>query len=187
MTAPRQELSVAEIRALLIDLGERLQAQGVAGRLYIVGGAAIALELDERRVTADVDAIFHPETTVRAAAAAIAAERGLRPDWLNDSAKAFVPGEDHQAVPLAVPGLTVSLASPRHLLAMKMAAYRPGTDQTDLELLFNHLGISTAEEAADQAIAVYGEYTVVLPDRDELLLSARAVLDRISASDDSER
>jgi hypothetical protein len=172
------ELTADDVRGLLAELGRRLQAQGVAATVYVGGGAAIALELDERRVTADVDAVFHPATTVRAEAEVLATERGLPKDWLNDSVAGLVPGGDLGALPLDLPGIAVTLGSPEHLLAMKMASYRPGKDQADLELLFARLGIRTAEQAADMALAVYGEYTVVLPGRDELILSAQAILDR---------
>lgn len=180
MAAPKPEITVEEVRSLLTELGRRLQAQGVEGQLYIVGGVAIALEFDARRVTADIDAVLHPETTVRVEAEAMAADKGLPYDWLNDKVKAFVPGGDDGAVPFSVPGLSVALASPEHLLAMKMAAFRPGQDQEDLVLLFQALDITTAEEAADLSRRVYGEHSVVLPDRDELILSAQAVLDRIT-------
>lgn len=89
-----------------------------------------------------------------------------------------MPGSDDAAVALELEGITVTTASPEHLLAMKMASYRPGKDQTDLELLFAQLQITEPSQAADIALAVYGEYSVVLPGRDELLLSARAVLER---------
>ncbi len=173
------ELTHDEMRALLTELGARLHAAGVEATLYIVGGAAIAFELDVRRVTADIDAVFHPETTVRAEVAAMANEKGLPQGWLNDNARAFVPGGDDDAVPFTVPGMSVALASPRHLLAMKMAAARPGQDLDDLALLFDTLGLTSPEAAADVALAVYGEGSVVLPERDELVLTARAVLDRL--------
>jgi len=176
--SPRRELTADEVRELLSELGHRLQAKGVKATIYVVGGAAIALELDARRITADVDAIFHPEATVRAEAELLATERGLPTDWLNNSVAGFVPGGDEGAVPLEIEGVAVTAGSPEHLLAMKMAAYRPGKDQTDLELLFDHLGVTSAEQAADIAFDVYGDYTVVLPDRDELILSAQAILDR---------
>lgn len=175
---PRHELGVDEIRALLTELGRRLDEQDVRATVYIVGGAAIALSTDTRRVTVDIDAVFHPETTVADVVATMAREKGLRPDWLNQSARAFVPGGDDEAVPLDIPGLAIALASPQHLLAMKMAAFRP-TDVPDLELLFRQLSITTADEAADIAQAVYGEESVVLPRRDELVLSAQAVLNRM--------
>jgi hypothetical protein len=177
--SPSVELTHDEMRALLTELGARLHAAGVEATLYIVGGAAIAFELDVRRVTADIDAVFHPETTVRAEVAAMANEKGLPQGWLNDNARAFVPGGDDDAVPFTVPGMSVALASPRHLLAMKMAAARPGQDLDDLALLFDTLGLTTPEAAADVALAVYGEGSVVLPERDELVLTARAVFDRI--------
>jgi hypothetical protein len=178
--AAKRELTIDEIRALLEELGRRLADEGVTGQLYVVGDAAIAFEFDQRRITADVDAVMHPVVTVRRIAQAMAEDHELPAAWLNDSVRAFLPGgPDTQAVALDVPGLAVAFASPRHLLAMKMAAYRPGKDQADLELLFEALGVKTAADAADIALAIY-EDTVVLPDRDELLLSAQAVLDRLA-------
>ena len=176
---PRRELSVADIRSLLDELGTRLQTQGVEATVYIVGGAAIALEMDARRVTTDIDALLHPEVTVRAEARTMAADHALPDDWLNTAARAFVPGGDTGAVPYEVPGLVVTLASPEHLLAMKMIAFRP-TDVPDLEMLFRELGITSAGEAADLAQAVYGPGAPLLPGRDELLLSASVVLERLA-------
>lgn len=175
--AAKRELTVDEITDLLTELGARLAAKGVQASLYIVGGAAIAMELDTRRVTADVDAVFQPEATVATEAAAIAAERGLPATWLSRAVAPWVPGpaSDTEAVLLDVPGLNVAVASPKHLLAMKMAAFRP-TDRADLVLLFTELDITTPERAADLVAAVYGDHHG-LPNREELLLSARAVLE----------
>ena len=182
MAGPRRELTADQVRDLLAELGRRLKAKGVDATVYIVGGAAIALEVDARRVTADVDAIFHPETTVREEAEQLAAERGLPKDWLNSSVRGFVPGGDDDAVPLELDGITVTTASPEHLLAMKMASYPPGKDQSDLELLFDRIGITDPGQAADIALSVYGEYSALLPDRDELILSAQAILNRRRAA-----
>ena len=179
--APQRELGVDQLRELLTELGQRLQAKGVEATIYIVGGAAIALEFDTRRVTADIDAVFHPPTTVLEEATAMADELDLPKNWLNNNAAAFVPGDDHGALVLDVPGVSVSVASPEHLLAMKMANFRPGTDLTDLGFLFRHLYITTPEQAADLALDIYGEYSVVLPHRDELLLSAQIILDMAPA------
>ena len=182
MAGPRRELTADQVRDLLAELGRRLKAKGVDATVYIVGGAAIALEVDARRVTVDVAAIFHPETTVREEAEQLAAERGLPKDWLNNSVRTFVPGGDDDAVPLELDGITVTTASPEHLLAMKMASYRPGKDQSDLELLFDRIGITDPGQAADIALSVYGEYSALLPDRDELILSAQAILNRRRAA-----
>jgi hypothetical protein len=179
MPRRQHELDRAEIIELLTELGRRLQASGVEATLYVVGGAAIAIQFDSRRVTKDIAAIFHPETTVRAVAETLAAERGLPKRWLNDSAAAFAPGpsDDVDAIPFEAPGIAVSIASPRHLLAMKMAAFRP-TDRPDLEVLFGALDVTTPEQAADIATEVYGDHHA-LPPREELLLVAEATLARM--------
>lgn len=176
----RHELSRADVHDLLVELGRRLDGEGIEATLYIVGGAAMAMEFDVRRVTRDVDAIFHPRAAVLAHAQAMAEERELPDNWLNDNVRAFVPGDDSQAVPFSVPGLSVALASPRHLLAMKMAAFRPA-DKPDLEVLFRELSITRAEDAADLAIEVYGEHSVVLPSRSELILESESILARLAA------
>jgi hypothetical protein len=62
---------------------------------------------------------------------------------------------------------------------MKMAAGRP-QDLHDLILIFRELGITKAEEAADIAEQVHGPESVLLPARDELLLYAQAVLNRLN-------
>jgi len=173
------EFGREEIEELLTELGRRLLARDVTGRIYVAGGAAVAVEFPERRATRDIDALFSPAETVREEAAAIAAERGLPATWLNDRVRAFKPaGDDSHARTFAVPGLDVSVASPRCLLAMKMAAGRP-QDLHDLILIFRELGISKAEEAADIVEEVHGPKSVLLPDREELVLYARAVLNRM--------
>jgi hypothetical protein len=49
-----------------------------------------------------------------------------------------------------------------------------------LILIFRELGITEAEEAADMAEQVQGPESVLLPARDELLLYAEAVLNRMN-------
>jgi hypothetical protein len=167
---------------LLTELGRRLSAKGVAGRLYIVGGAAMALEFDTRRSTRDIDAVLHPPTTLADEAASMAAELGLPPGWLSDSASPFIPLPDLDPVPLDVEGLQVAVSSPANLLAMKMAAGRP-QDLTDLVVLFRHLKIRSPEQAVDLAERMYGNDSVVLSEpRESLLLLAESVLARVQAS-----
>ena len=179
--SPEVEFDRDQIIELLEELGRRLQAREVTGTIYVAGGAAVALEFERRRTTRDIDALFGPAETVREEAANIAAERGLPHNWLSDSVRAFMPpGEDAGARTFSVPGLDVSVASPRYLLAMKMAAGRP-QDLHDLLLVFRELGITRADEAADIAEEVHGPASVLLPPREELLLYAQAVLNRIEA------
>jgi hypothetical protein len=173
------ELDRDRIKELLTELGRRLKARAVTGVIYVGGGAAIALESDEGRVAVDVDDVFGPAETVQEIAKGMADERGLPSTWLSDRVRAFLPpGEDKQASVFSVPGLDVSVASARYLLAMKMAAGRP-QDLHDLILIFRELGISTPEQAADVAQEVHGPDSVLLPPRDELVIYAQAVLNRM--------
>jgi len=176
------EFTESDVRSLLTELGSRLNAKGVEGTIYIIGGAAIALEFDSRRVTADIDEIFEPATTVRGEASSMATELGLPTDWLNSNARPWVPGGDENAVLFDVPGLAIAVASPQHLLAMKMAASRP-RDIADLDILFRALDIQDAEQAADLVLGIYGEYSMAVSSRDDLVLTAREILRRVGHSD----
>jgi hypothetical protein len=169
---------------LLTELGRRLCAKGVAGRLYVVEGAAMALQFDTRRTTRDIDAILDPPTTVADEAASMATDLGLPPGWLSTVAAAFIPLPDEDPVSLDVEGLQVAVSSPANLLAMKMAAGRP-QDITDLIVLFRHLKIRNPEQAVDIAERMYGDDSVVLSEaRESLLLLAESVLATVRASKD---
>jgi hypothetical protein len=100
----------------LRSLDDELAAVGVRGEVFVVGGAAMALAYDARRATVDVPAIFVPAAEVREAAARVAQRLDLEADWLNDGAKAFMPGPDperigvfegdHLSVAAASPGIS---------------------------------------------------------------------------------
>lgn len=172
-------LSRAEISELLEELSSRLAAEDVAARIYVVGGAAIALDWDTRRSTHDIDAVLHPRTTVREVAAQMARERRLPDDWLSDGVAPFVPPRDTGRRPQVVArhgNVEVVTAPAEHLLAMKMAAFRQG-DMEDLRVLVRHLRLTTPEEVADLCAQVYGSDSAVLPPRDELVWQAAVVLE----------
>jgi hypothetical protein len=146
-----------EILDLLHELGHRLDAAGVRGEMFLVGGAAMALAYSTRRATADLDAIFEPKSTIYAVAAAMANEHGLPTGWLNDSVKGFLPGEDANArVLFDEAGLRVTIASPRYLLAMKLIASRVERDEDDLRLLIGLCGIRSVDDALAVLDDVYG-------------------------------
>lgn len=151
-------LSADEIRDLLTDLGARLAADGIEGRLFVVGGAAMALAYNRERVTRDVDAIFEPKSVVYDAATRLATERKLPPDWLNDSVKGLVPDISDRAVTTAfsAPGIAVQVAGPEYLFAMKAFAARVETDGQDLRTLAGILGISSAGQALTIVERYYG-------------------------------
>jgi hypothetical protein len=146
------------LRALDGELG----AQGVRGEIFVVGGAAMALAYDERRATADVDAVFAPTTEVRAAAARVGERLGFEPDWLNDAVKAFLPGEDRARVGIYDgEHLGVAVASPRFLLAMKLLSSRADRDLEDIRTLYRFCGFSTADEGLDLVAEAYPEARIL--------------------------
>jgi len=153
-----QLLGADAIRAMLRELSEELAAAGETATLFVVGGAAMSLAFDARRVTGDVDAAFRPSPAVRDAAARVSARRGLAEDWLNDGAKGFMPGTDPGAsLEMSTPSLRVELASAEYLLAMKIMAARVEQDTEDMAFLYGHLGLTTAEQGVDLVVKYYGQ------------------------------
>jgi hypothetical protein len=51
-------LTREQIAGLLAELGQELDAQGIHVQMFVVGGAAMALAYNTRRMTADVDGVF---------------------------------------------------------------------------------------------------------------------------------
>lgn len=147
-----------EIVAALTAVGRVLHGRGLHGELYVVGGAAIALALDARRSTRDVDAVFEPKSAIYEAAAEVAEALDLPPGWLNDAVKGFLAGPDPQAAPvLEVPGLRCLAASPRMLIALKVLAHRIGEDDDDVRLLARELRLERADEVLAVAEEVFGD------------------------------
>ena len=143
-----RQLTRGRIVAALQALGEELTGQGIRGQIFIVGGAAMALAYSTRRVTMDIDAVFEPKTAIYRAAERVAERLELPEDWLNDSVKGFLPGVDHNAIPLPeIDGIEVTTASPHYLLAMKLLAMRFGEDDDDIQILLRQTGIQTADDA----------------------------------------
>jgi hypothetical protein len=147
-----------EIVLALSAVGRVLHARGIDGELYIVGGAAIALALDARRSTRDVDGVFEPKAAIYEAASVVAVELDLPAGWLNDAVKGFLAGPDPEAAPvLEVPGLRCLAASPRMLLALKVLAHRAGEDEDDVRLLARELDLDRAEQVLAIAEEVFGD------------------------------
>lgn len=145
---PEKGFGRARIMEALTALGEDLTRLGVRGQIYIVGGAAMALAYSTRRVTRDIDAVFEPKMVIYEAAARVAEDLGLPENWLNDGAKAFVPGNDPDQRPLlGVQGLEIAIASPRFLLAMKLMAMRFGEDEEDIQILLGAANVRSPGEA----------------------------------------
>lgn len=156
---PRRSLDEEEIRSFLVEIADRLAARGVTGRIYVVGGAALALTVfrdEERRMTPDVDASFRADEVMTEEIAAMARENGLADDWLNNASKfAFPPaGFPDGDVVHERDGVTVMVAPPEVLLAMKLRAARWGRDEDDIAMLVRECDV----RSDDEALAVFDRY-----------------------------
>ena len=159
LAADESDVQRSEILDLLHLLADRLAEQGLKGEMYVVGGAAIALDL---RRAARRPGTSTPSSSRSARSTTLRRrsrdERGLPEGWLNDAVKGFLSGPDEAATPvLDLPGLSVATASPRIILAMKVLAHRPGEDDADVHLLADQLGLTTAAEVLAVATDVYGD------------------------------
>lgn len=142
-----ESLDAEQLRGLFQEVADGLAERGEHARLFVVGGAAMALAYDAHRVTRDVDALFMPARVVREVAEEVAARHGLPEDWLNDVAKGFLPGNDPDAVTVFdSEALLVQVPSAPYLLAMKLHAARDERDLDDAARLYGRAGLTTADE-----------------------------------------
>lgn len=165
-----------DLERLMRALSAELARVGAQADMLVVGGAAIALHYSESRATRDVDAVFSSPAAVRRAAAAIAEEFDVEEGWLNDGAKGYLPGNDDDAeVVFESPSLTVMVASPRYLLAMKLFASRDERDMQDALRLCEAAGITTHDELRSVLVDHYGSERL-LPRHQYILAEAASRL-----------
>jgi hypothetical protein len=96
---------------------------------------------------------FVPNDYRRLLAAPSALGWTVRPNQL---LKGFLPGPDPNAQRYySSDSLIVDVASPRHLLAMKLFAARAEIDTGDIILLYRQLGFTTVDEGLDLVEQAY--------------------------------
>jgi predicted nucleotidyltransferase len=155
-----RELDRDAILDLLTELGTRLEDVGIQARFYIVGGAAMLLAYGRDQMTRDIDAVFEPKKAVYDVARKMADEKPwLGEDWLNDGVKGFIRGPD-PGIPQVIhssTGVSIQVASPQRLLAMKVAAARIERDADDIVTLARLVGAQSIQDVFDIADQEYGE------------------------------
>lgn len=152
-------LDEIRVRSLLAELGERLSGRGIEAEIYVVGGAAMMLAYDRTRVTRDVDAIGVPQDEIDLEVRAMASDhQDLDVDWLNAKVLPLLPRsvDADRIEVMGSPGLTVNVASPRFLLAMKARAARGRRDLEDLWVLLQILGLTSVEQVWEICSDVWG-------------------------------
>lgn len=156
----------------LRDLVVELKGAGQPAGIRIVGGAALSLRYFDRRTTVDIDALISPAEPTVQAARRIARRRDWPIDWLNAKAATFIPiARSAEWEPLYDDGeISIWVASPQTLLAMKLRASRSGRDTDDIADLLAICGVRSAEEAEELYESFYpGE---VLEDKAYRILGA---------------
>lgn len=148
-----QQLDRTRVLQMLTDLGAHMKERGLIANVQIVGGAAIALTLKDERFTQDVDAVFDHYEDFLAASYNVAESHGVQHDWIADDVADFVSQDPiGEPVELAIDGLNCYVASPEHLLAMKVRAATVRVsekDSEDLVFLAEHLELTTPRQVAD--------------------------------------
>jgi len=157
----------------LAEVLRRARLAGIVGvSIRIVGGAALRLSYFDRAMTADIDARIEPIDPLLPLVREIAAERGWPEDWLNDRASQFIPhlGRTVEWQSLHYDeSVSISVAPIDALLAMKLAAARPGRDTDDIAKLLRLTNIADIDAAEELFEAFYpGD---ALPDRTVRLLA----------------
>lgn len=79
-----------DIEKYLRMVGQELDANGLALDILLLGGAAMLIEVGNRKSTKDVDTFFLADAVAIYRVAAVVAEReGLPDGWLNSAAAGF--------------------------------------------------------------------------------------------------
>ena len=155
MSATLPTLDAEQLRSLLTRVGALAANRGVELELVALGGAAIALLFESRRVTRDIDIIdVQPSRALLAELAAqIADEDALSPRWLSDDAAHFARGVSKGRLLISAPGIRLYACSLEQLLASKLDAMRDDVDRSDAIRVAVELGL--ARTSAELAIAPY--------------------------------
>ena len=144
-----------ELTRLLDEVSEQLRHRRTRAQIYVIGGAAMSLAFSRDRRTEDIDArIDTGHSELIKAARHVARRHNLPETWLNEQATSFIPGRRDQTARTVYQShnLTVTSASPKHLLAMKLYSARR-KDERDVQRLVQELDI----RKPDEAIAIYEE------------------------------
>ena len=137
-----------DIMKCLEKLNERMKKDNVYGEMSLVGGAVMCLCYKSREVTQDIDAIFQPKTIINGMIEKIATELDIPKNWLNDGVKGFLSDNAEFSEYIQLSNLTINVASPEYMLAMKCLSARAdnANEIEDIKYLLKHLGVKKYEE-----------------------------------------
>ena len=145
-----------DVRRGLETLADYLTQKHHVVDIRIVGGAAVMIRVGRDVLTRDIDALFSSSPVIDEGIRRIAVENFWPDTWLNDAVKMFASHFDQtndSEVWLSRTGVTVSVASPHLLLAMKLLAARP-RDADDIARLIEVCGAVSR----DAALSIFDAY-----------------------------
>jgi len=151
-----------EIKQYLSELNDELRLMDIKGEVSLFGGAVMVLAFNTRVSTKDIDAVFEPIREIRNAAHKIAERYDLKLDWLNYAVKMFVVKHERELL-FELSHLRVTVPEPDYLLAMKIMALRPETeDESDAIFLIRHLELRNKEDVLN-IVSEYYPKKIVKP------------------------
>ena len=153
-------LKNTEIIELIAEVDHELGDRSGPISIVVVGGAAIALQWGNR-TTYDVDVVSDDmPLELRLAVEQVGNRRGIRPDWLNDGVKGFVPvfSPSLKAV-YEGRNLLVFGADAKYLLAIKLRRSRI-VDRIDILFLMELTGLVDEEALFDLVETAYPSWTI---------------------------
>lgn len=148
-----EPLDAKHIKQYLTEVADALD-DDQQRTLIIVGGALLAWH-GLRESTHDVDSVKRLDAILKSAIAHVAEQHDLAPEWLNDSAAAFIPATfkpDECETLLEHPRLLVLGMPWNQLFLMKLFASR-AADADDIEAIWPHCTFGPV----DAAIAAFYE------------------------------
>ena len=165
-----KKLHKEELLKGLRRIDELAREEGVLVEMTLYGGAALAIAYDLRDTTRDVDVAIHTQTgKARELIQRVADENEWDENWINDGVKGFLSANEEvarmEAFDNGEAGLSIFVASPRYLFAMKCLAMRVGEaghdgDREDIENLAELAGVRTTQEAMDLISSFYPDNQV---------------------------
>jgi hypothetical protein len=158
-------LDRATLQRAFEEMGKELGRRQFRGEIAVDGGSAIILQFDFRESTRDTGArILAGHGAVVEAQFAVADRLNLPRGWLDEQVTVYTSGtkdaEGHLPFgsypSYGAPWLTVLVAKPEYLLAMKLLAARPGADDiSDAIALATELRMTTEEQLREVVAAYY--------------------------------
>ena len=154
--------SADKFLSLLGQLSRKAIKNNTDVSILLFGGGAMALYYAARERTHDLDALLQGTSVslVEQMVADVAAEQGVRSDWLNDQGAKYITSEmiDSSLDFIDLPGVKVKVANPEAMLALKISAFRSeleAPDEDDIRFLLGQLKIGDEQSA----LAILEEYS----------------------------